>query len=111
MKLVVISGPDKSGKMPLARELMKRDADLVLVHRDHLRAAFEAKVDEWHITLLMGDLVTGILQIGRSPIVVAWNLEPFDRSLWTSIAAKFDIPMEWLDVREPAVAVLIPEMA
>lgn len=111
MRLVVISGPDKSGKMPLARELMKQDADLVLVHRDFLRTSFESHVDEWQITLLMGDLVTGILQIGRSPIIVAWNLEPFDRALWTSIAKKFETPMEWLDVREPAVAAMIPEMA
>ena len=110
MKIVVISGPDKSGKMPLARELMKRDADLVLVHRDFLRSSFETQVDEAHITLLMGWLVRGILCIERSPIIVAWNLERMDRDLWDSIATQFDVPMEWLDVREPTVAAMIPEM-
>ncbi len=111
MKIVVISGPDKSGKMPLARELMKRDADLVLVHRDFLRASFESVVDEGYITLLMGELVRGILRIGRSPIIVAWNLEQMDSDLWYSIAGEFTVPLEWLDVREPAVAAMIPEMA
>lgn len=111
MKLVVISGPDKSGKMPLARKLMKQDADLVLVHRDHLRASFEAAVDEGHITLLMGELARGILRLGRSPIIVAWNLDRMDRDLWTVISIQFNVPMEWLDVRAPAVAAMIPEMA
>lgn len=110
MKLVVISGPDKSGKMPLARELMKRDAELVLVHRDHLRASFEAQVDEGHITVLMGELARGILRLKRSPIIVAWNLERMDRDLWTSVSEEFDVPMEWLDVRDSAVAAMIPEM-
>jgi hypothetical protein len=30
-KLVVIAGPERSGKMPLARKLMAENADLVLV--------------------------------------------------------------------------------
>jgi hypothetical protein len=59
----------------------------------------------------MGDLARGIIRIGRSPIIVAWNLEQVDRDLWTSISAESDIPMEWLDVREPEVAAMIPEMA
>jgi len=110
MKLIVIAGPDKSGKMPLARELMKRDSDLVLVHRDFLRASFEAHLDESYITLLMGWLARGILCIERSPIIVAWNLERMDRDLWSSIATQFDVPMEWLDVREPSVAAMIPAL-
>jgi hypothetical protein len=111
MKIVVISGPDKSGKMPLARVLMKRDADLVLVHRDFLRTSLKAAVDEGDITLLMGELARGILRLGRSPIIVAWNLEQMDRDLWYSIAGEFFVPVEWLDVRNPAVAAMIPEMA
>lgn len=107
-KIVVIAGPERSGKMPLARKLMAVDPDLVLVHRDHLRASLAAPMDEGYITLLMGDLVRGIIRLGRSPIVVAWNLEPFDRELWESIAAEFSIELSWLDVREPHVAAQIP---
>jgi hypothetical protein len=40
-KLVVIAGPECSGKMPLARKLMAENADLVLVHRDFVRASLE----------------------------------------------------------------------
>jgi ribose 1,5-bisphosphokinase PhnN len=111
MRLVVVAGPACSGKMPLARKLMNADADLILVHRDFLRASFESRVDEGHITLLMGELVRGTFRIGRSAIVVAWNLEQFDIDLWTSIAAEFDVPMEWLDVRLPDVAAMIPQIA
>lgn len=109
-RLVVIAGPERSGKMPLARKLMSEDPDLVLVHRDHLRDSFESKVNEGHITMLMGDLVCGILRVGRSPIVVAWNLEVTDRRLWTSISDMFDISLQWFDVTEPAVAILIPRL-
>lgn len=107
-RLVVIAGPACSGKMPLARSLMQQDSDLVLVHRDNLRASLEAKVDEAHITLLMGELARGILRLGRSPIIVAWNLEQFDLDLWSSIAGKCRVPMMWLDVRWPDVAAMIP---
>lgn len=110
MRIVVVAGPACSGKMPLARVLMRLDSDLVLVHRDFLRASFESKIDEGDITVLMGDLARGILRIGRSPIIVAWNLERFDVDLWTSIAVESNVTMEWLDVREPDVAAMIPEM-
>lgn len=109
-KLVVIAGPERSGKMPLARSIMQNDPDLVLVHRDFLRTSFESKVDEWHITLLMADLVRGILRIDRSPIVVAWNLERADRDLWVTIAVEFQVNLEWLDVRNPEVAARIPPL-
>jgi hypothetical protein len=108
--VVVIAGPEKSGKMPLARKLMSEDPDLVLVHRDFLRTSFEARLDEGHITMLMGDLACGILRIGRSPIVVAWNLEEFDRRLWSGIADLHGVDLRWLDVREPEVAAMIPPM-
>jgi hypothetical protein len=109
-RLVVIAGLACSSKMPLARSLMQQDADLVLVHRDHLRTSFESVVDEAHITLLMGDLARGILRLGRSPIVVAWNLEQFDRDLWDEVSDEFLVPLVWLDTREPLVAAMIPPM-
>ncbi len=95
--------------MPLGRRLLSEDADLVLVHRDHIRASFEINVpDEWHITLLMADLARGILRLDKSPIVVAWNLEDGDRALWGEVAADMAIPLEWFDVREPGVRAMIP---
>lgn len=96
--------------MPLARKLMAQDDDLVLVHRDHLRASFEARLDEGHITILMGDLARGILRLGRSPIVVAWNLHPMDCELWTRISGEFKVPMDWLDTGQPEVATMIPPL-
>lgn len=109
-RFITIAGPANSGKMPLARKLMQGDADLILVHRDFLRASFEAQVDEAHITLLMGDLVRGILRIDRSPIVVAWNLEQSDARLWLEVAREFGVALEWLDVRQPRVAAMIPPL-
>jgi len=109
-RLVVIAGPANSGKMPLARRLLTEDPDLVLVHRDHLRASFEAKLDEWDITLLMADLVEGILGLGRSPVVAAWNLDPADKELWEATAKAHLVKLEWMDVREPKVAALIPPL-
>lgn len=108
--LVIISGPEKSGKMPLARALMKQDPSLILVHRDFLRSSFESQVDEGDITLLMADLVRGILQIKRSPIIVAWNLEQSDLDLWYGIAYSNRVPIKWLDVRYEEVKKMIPEM-
>lgn len=96
--------------MPLARKLMAQDDDLVLVHRDHLRASFEARLDEGHITILMGDLARGILRLGRSPIVVAWNLHPMDCELWTRISGEFKVPMNWLDTGMLDVAAMIPPL-
>jgi predicted kinase len=109
-QLVVIAGPERSGKMPLARKLMSSDPSLVLVHRDFLRNSFESKVSEEHITLLMADLVRGILRIQRSPIIVAWNLEKSDRDLWFGIAAEFQVGLNWLDVSLPSVAAMIPPL-
>ena len=108
--VVVIAGPANSGKMPLARKLLAENAYLVLVHRDHLRTSFEAQVDEWDITLLMAALARGILKIGRSPLIVAWNLEHADRKLWTEIALHFDVDLIWHDTRDPNVAAMIPPM-
>jgi len=108
-KLVVIAGPERSGKMPLARSLLAADPTLMLVHRDHLRASFEInQPDEWEITMLMGDLARGLLQLSMSPLVVAWNLEQADRDLWTGIATAAMVELRWLDVRRPEVAAMIP---
>lgn len=108
LQLVVIAGPANSGKMPLARKLMATEP-LYLVHRDHLRASFEAnRPDEWEITLLMGELVRGLLRLERSPLAVAWNLEPADQELWCDISDEFRVPLRWLDVRERDVAAMIP---
>jgi predicted kinase len=109
-QLVVIAGPEQSGKMPLARKLMSEDLNLVLVHRDFLRNSFESKVSEENITLLMADLVRGILRLKRSPIIVAWNLEKSDRDLWFGIAAEFQVGLSWLDVSLPSVAAMIPPL-
>lgn len=110
-RLVVISGPANSGKMPLARKLLVEDPDLILVHRDHLRASFEInQPTEGQITFLMGEFVRGILQLQRSTIVVAWNLERSDRELWWSISENHGVPLQWLDVREPQVAAMIPPL-
>jgi predicted kinase len=109
-RLVVISGPANSGKMPLAKRLMAEDPGLICVHRDYLRTSFVNQVDEWHITALMADLARGILRMGLSPIAVAWNMEPVDRELWADVASEAQVRMEWLDVREPHVAAMIPLM-
>lgn len=109
-RLVIIAGPANTGKMPLARRFLAEDKDLILVHRDYLRDSFVNKLDEWYITLLMGDLARGILRLIRSPLIVAWNIEDVDRALWTSIHQEFNVPLEWYDVRESAVAALIPPM-
>jgi predicted kinase len=111
MRFVVIAGPANSGKMPLCRRLMAEDASLALVHRDDLRSALSAKLDEWHITLLMGALTRSLLSLGHSVIICAWNLERCDKALWTGIATEHSLRLEWLDVRQPEVAALIPPLA
>ena len=110
-RLVVIAGPERSGKMPLARRLMSGDNSLMCVHRDDIRAALVNPLDEGHITLCMGALAGMLLSLGSSVIVVAWNLEPADRDLWTRIAADHGAPMAWMDVRDADVAAMIPPMA
>lgn len=109
LRLVVIAGPERSGKMPLARLLLSQDKELVLVHRDFLRTSFECKLDESYITLLMADLARGILRLNRVPLIVAWNLEQSDFDLWQSIAAEYEANLTWLDTRWPEVKAMIPK--
>jgi len=111
-RLVVIAGPACSGKMPLCRKLMSEDAALLPVHRDYLRTALETegKADEAVLTQIMGDAARRLLLAGHSVIAVAWNLEPMDRAMWTDVAFGAGVPMEWLGVRRPEIAALIPPM-
>jgi predicted kinase len=110
MRFVVIAGPANTGKMPLARRLMQDDVGLTLVHRDFIRSSLERHIDEWHVTLLMADIVRRLLNLSHSAIVCAWNMEPADRALWTGIATENSVDLEWLDVRLPEVAMLIPPL-
>lgn len=110
-RLVVIAGPANTGKMPLARRLMEDDARLVLVHRDLVRAAMPGvSVSEGHITQVMGAMARTLLWQGYSVVAVAWNLEPEDVFLWTAVAADSRLSPEWLDVRRPEVAAMIPPL-
>lgn len=86
-RLVVISGPANSGKMPLARKLLAEDKSLICVHRDDFRRIFVNPVNEGHITESMACTAVSLLNTRKySVIVVAWNLEPEDRELWENIA-------------------------
>lgn len=109
-RLVIVAGPACSGKYPLARRLMSEDPSLVMVHRDTIRASLITLDDESLITRLMGNIASDLLDAGRSVIVCAWNMEPADGDLWNRLADKAGIRAEWLDVRDPAVAALIPPL-
>ena len=109
-RLVVIAGPECSGKMPLARRLMSEDPSLVMVHRDTIRASLITLDDESLITRLMGHIASDLLDAGHSAIVCAWNMEPADAALWNGLADAAGIKAEWFDVRDPAVAALIPPL-
>ena len=109
MRLVVISGPANTGKLPLAKMLCTNDPTLLLIHRDHIREGLTNSIDEGRVTLLMGEMATHLLGWGYSVCACAWNLEHFDRVMWDIIAAATHAKLEWLDVREPDVAALIPE--
>lgn len=109
-RLVVIAGLANSGKMPLARRLMSEDEALVLVHRDTIRDSLVTRIDEWHVTEVMGVVAAKLLDQGHSVVVCAWNLEPEDRHLWEGIVLGHGLEMEWLDTRRPEVAALIPPL-
>lgn len=110
-RLVVISGPANSGKLPLAKALMEKNPELVLVHRDALRDAIVTKVDEWTVTQAMGALTGVLLNAGHPVVVCAWNLEPQDRDLWVRISGSYaEAPLEWLDTRKPEVHARIPPL-
>jgi len=108
--LIVIAGPANTGKMPLARDLMERNPQLVCVHRDTIRDSLIAKVDECVITRIMGDTARQLIRAGYPVIAVAWNMEQIDRLMWEWIAADAGVPVLWLDVRHPNVAAMIPPM-
>lgn len=110
MRFVVVSGPARTGKMPLSIKLMSDDPRLVFVHRDTMRDALATPIDEWAVTLIMRDTAARLLALGHSVIICAWNLEPEDAALWRGLAAEHSVSLEWLDVREPAVAAMIPAM-
>lgn len=109
-RLVVVAGPERSGKMPLARRLMSEDPSIVMVHRDTIRASLITLDDESLITRLMGRIASDLLDAGHSVIVCAWNMEPADADLWNGLADAAGIKAEWCDVRDPAVAALIPPL-
>lgn len=111
LRFVVVAGPANSGKMPLARRLMAEDPSLALVHRDDLRRDLSAKLDEWHVTLVMAAVARCLLGLGRNVIVCAWNMDPLDRRVWDGLAAEHSADLEWFDVRQPEVAALIPPLA
>jgi hypothetical protein len=110
LRIVVIAGPANSGKMPLARCLMALDTTLGLVHRDFIRTSLESPFDEGEITLLMGYMARGILAVGRSPIIVAWNMHQMDFDLWTELSDDFIVPLTWYDTRSPEVQAMIPQL-
>lgn len=107
-RLIVISGPANTGKMPLARELQRIDQNLCIVHRDDIRAMLNAPCDEWNITLMMGDITGRLLAAKKPAIVCAWNLEKEDMLLWMETAHKYSVPLVWLDVRASEVKAMIP---
>lgn len=109
-RLVVVAGPERSGKMPLARRLMSEDPSIVMVHRDTIRASLITLDDESLITRLMGRIASDLLDAGHSVIVCAWNMEPADADQWNGLAEDAGIKAEWFDVRDPAVAALIPPL-
>jgi hypothetical protein len=109
-RLVVISGPANSGKMPLARRLCVNDPRLLLVHRDHIREGLINEVAEGTITHLMAEMAKRLLNWDYSVCACAWNLEHTDHLIWDEVALETGATLEWLDVREPDVAALIPPM-
>lgn len=108
--LIVVAGPERSGKMPLARELLKEGPDRYIVHRDTIRASIEAPMDEWTITLLMRHVAQFMLIHRFTPIVVAWNHTIEDRMLFEGLAAEQSAKLFWLDTREPSVRAIIPPL-
>lgn len=109
--LYIICGPEKSGKMPLARALMEKAPGMVLVSRDRVRDAIVTKIDEWDISLLMADMVVSLLKRRRSVVVCAWNMERCDRNMWDDIAKRFKLnTYRWLDTRDPVIKRVIPAM-
>ncbi|HEV7255739.1 MAG TPA: AAA family ATPase [Mesorhizobium sp.] len=109
-RLIVISGPANTGKMPLARKLMADAPELALVHRDDIRRDLCATVDEGVVTHLMGEMARLLLGVGYPVIVCAWNLQKSDHDLWFEIARDTDAPIVWLDVRAREVAAMIPPL-
>lgn len=109
-ELLVISGPANSGKLPLAKVLLREDPLRVLVHRDPLREMFTNPVDEMHITWIMRDIAHRLLEDRYSPIICAWNLEPIDRIIWEGLRREHLIPLQWFDTRKPEVQAMIPPL-
>jgi predicted kinase len=109
-RLIVISGPEKSGKMPLARAIMDRNHGMVLISRDRLRDAIVAPLDEFHMTHCMAAFARAVLAAGVDAVVHAWNLEPMDREIWQRIAAEARASLVWLDTREAEVQQMIPAL-
>lgn len=114
-KLTIICGPANSGKMPLARMLIHEDPKLCCVHRDDIRKMLRSKVDESHITIIMKTVAMTLLSKGYSVIVVAWNLEPFDKITWDNVYRETNhrifprfIEYKWLDTTLPEVKSMIP---
>lgn len=109
-RLIVISGPPNSGKLPLALKLCHDDPSLILVHRDRLRDAVVNRLDEWCMTLAMADLARGLLMRRVGVVCCAWNMEPADRTLWQGVAVETGAELVWLDTRTPEAHALIPPL-
>lgn len=105
-KLIAIAGPPNSGKMPLAKVLMKKDPSLILVHRDQVRSLFP--IDENKLTILMGWIARSLLTQEHNVIFVGQNLLKEDRVRLALIGMDYEFKL--MDTRDPEVHKLIPPL-
>lgn len=98
--LTILSGLAGAGKSTLARSIAA-ETDAVLICRDELRVSLVNLDDEELLTMVTMAVARQCLRSGRSAIVDAWNLDQWDRDLWTHVAQTTEAVLDWRYLNTP----------
>ncbi len=96
-QLTILSGPPGAGKTTYAID----NPNGVLVQRDTLRASLHGLDDEETLSHIMDEIARILLYEGRSVMVDAPNLEPWDRKMWETTARRCGAELRWVHLTTP----------
>lgn len=103
-RLVVVHGPQNSGKIARVWEVAASDPTMHIVHRDTLRVGFGRRVHEDTLTALMADVTFRFLVAGHSVVTAMPDMTEKDRIMWSRLASEASASVEWIDTSEQVAA-------
>lgn len=94
-RLIVVSGPAGSPKLPTLWRIAAPDANMLLLHPDQIRVAFGRTVTEPDLLKLLATMALSLLDSGYS---VATAGSAGSRKIWEDTARTGKADMEWIEL-------------